>query len=272
MNALKLIAVAGLASACFAFATPALATPSGDPPGCAVGQHGDVDNDPTGHGCPGQGGNGGNGGNGGGGGQGGGGGNANNAVTTTATATATGGNAQQQQGQLQGQLQGQQQSATSAVSGSGNSTNDNTSSAASTGNTTAVTVEGDKVTYQQRRIPVATAYAPFATSGADTCTIGTSAGVQSSVFGLSFGSGRHDKVCESLKLSRELKAQGYGLEACTLLVNEDRRVAAAFRASGRTCAATVAVTEVVQPQPYVAPVLPTQPVPVQPPFTGERGN
>lgn len=262
MNALRLIAVAALASASFAISTPAFATPSDDPPGCAVGQQGDVDNDPTGHGCPGQGGGGGTGGGGGGGGgQGGGGGNANNAVTQTVTTSVSA-----------VQSQSQMQAANASVAGSGNSTNDNTSSAASTGNTTAVTVEGDKVTYQQRRIPVATAYAPFATSGADTCTIGTSAGVQSSVFGVSFGSGRHDKVCESLKLSRELKAQGYGLEACTLLVNEDRRVAAAFRASGRTCAATVAVTEVVQPQPYVAPALPTQPVPVQPPFTGERGK
>ncbi len=233
-----------------------------------------------------------------------------NAVATGGNAVAAGGTAiqGQQQGQLQGQQQGQSQSLNNSntnansnkntntntnlsasvssatggsVTGSGNSTNTNTATGGSGGaggsgqasSDNSVVVEGDNTDYHARRIPVATAYAPQMASGYDTCSMGTSIGGQSTLFGLSLGMTRHDKVCETLKLSRELKAQGFGYEACQLMVNEDPRVAAAFKSTGRFCTtATVEATAVVQPQQPVVNAVATQPSPVQPPFTGERGK
>ena len=156
-------------------------------------------------------------------------------------------------------------------SSTANSNNANNSSRNDSQNaaSNSVTVRGDTITYEARRIPVASAYASPLTSGFDTCSGSTTGAVQTGIFGISLGSTHHDKVCETLKLSRELKGQGYGLEACQLMINEDRRVAAAFHSTGRTCAATVPIDQVVQPLQPIQPVQSYPPLPVA--SHGERG-
>jgi hypothetical protein len=48
-------------------------------------------------------------------------------------------------------------------------------------------------------------------------------------FGLSFGTAIEDKICEALKLSRELRAMGFPEAGLKLLKAADPRVAAAFQ-------------------------------------------
>ncbi len=100
--------------------------------------------------------------------------------------------------------QGQHQTATGgAVNGSGNasqsSLNDNASSAA--GNTTHVSVQGDTVSYQAARIPVATAYAPNIAPTA-LCKFGVSGGGQGMTFGFSVGVSITDDNCMLLEQVR----------------------------------------------------------------------
>jgi hypothetical protein len=118
-----------------------------------------------------------------------------------------------------------------------------------------------------RRIPVATAYAAALTSGIDTCLGSMSGGAQTPVFGISIGSTKHDNTCEIIKLSRELKMQGFGYEACQLLVNEDRRVARAFASTRRFCTTATVEERLVPVVPAAPPVLPPSP----PAPIGERG-
>jgi hypothetical protein len=122
-----------------------------------------------------------------------------------------------------------------------------------------VNVTGGNTVVRYRKIPVATAYAPPVSSGLDTCSGGFSAGAQTKVFGFSLGGTKRDKTCEVIKLSRELDNQGYGFEACQILVNEDPRVARAFQSTARTCMASVSVEDAgpfLNPQSGPAP-LPT---------------
>lgn len=197
----------------------------------------------------------------------------------------------------QGQLQGQQQSigdttavssSVSGVSNSGNSSNSNnannssnnssSNAASSSGNTTNVTVEGDNTTYEARRIPVSTAYAPALTSGLDTCAGSLSGGVQTGVFGLSLGGTKSDQTCQLIKLGREAAQMGMPDVQCQLLAL-DKRFNEALRRANRSCnlPAGGAVIGVVQPAPAPAASTVSQPTPVTTPATpvepvfGERG-
>lgn len=305
MKKITILALA-LTSAAFVAPTTAYADP-GDHvgngqgnQGCGLGNGGAVD---PGN-CGGNGGAGGNGGNGGNGGAGGTGigvgvgvGIAGAEANASAAANAIAAQQQgQQQGQLQGQMQGQIATGGAAtigdttttsnatggsVTGSGNSTNDNKSSAvanndshnasASQGNTTTVT--GDTVTYEARRIPVATAWAAPLTSGNDVCMGSVSAGAQGAIIGLSFAKTYTDEHCVNMKLARELKNQGFGIESCELLIATEPRVAEAFRRSGRTCATATIAVPVEAGMVIPTPKPETQPViqPVNPPFQPERG-
>ncbi len=175
-------------------------------------------------------------------------------VTTVAPIIAPVSTNAQQQGQLQGQNQGQQQAAVagvlgsgnSAVTASGNSANFNANTAGSSSRSGAssdnqnsvantVNVGGDSTVYEQRRIPVSTAYAPALTSGIDTCLGSLSGGAQTGVFGLSFGGTKADRTCEAIKLGREAAAMGMPDVQCQILA-QDERFARALASANRSCA------------------------------------
>ena len=149
--------------------------------------------------------------------------------------------------------------------GSVGNVSSSSSASNSSQNVANVSVTGGSSYYRERRIPVASAYSAPLTSGIDTCLGSTSGGVQTGIVGISLGKTNHDKTCERIKLARELESIGFSVEGCELL-RQDRRVAAAFAATGRTCAA-----QMVVPSPYYPP-------PVYPPSPrtrrhskGERG-
>ena len=92
--------------------------------------------------------------------------------------------------------------------------------------TTTVTQEGT---------PVNTAVAPSSPSyNQDVCTFSGSAGVQTQVFGLAFGSPIQDETCERLKLSKQLNALGLKVAAVSVMC-QDYRVWWALYESGTPC-------------------------------------
>lgn len=132
----------------------------------------------------------------------------------------------QQQKQQQTQAQTQNQS----VANSGNSSNQNQSSAE--GNTTTVTVTGD--TYEARRIPVATAYAPSLTAGEFTCLGSVSGGIQTGVVGLSGGKTTVDQNCVMIRQVYLLQQMGQYKAACER-AKQDPSIRAAMEAAGSQC-------------------------------------
>lgn len=102
----------------------------------------------------------------------------------------------------------------------------------------SVTVEGSSFIHNERhrRIPVNTAYAAPLTSGIDTCLGSASGGVQTGIVGLSLGGTRRDRICEQIKLSRELHAMGMR-EAAVQLLCIDPRVRSAMLYAGTPCGA-----------------------------------
>ena len=130
-------------------------------------------------------------------------------------------------------------------SSTSNSNNANNSSQ----NVANVSVTGATNNYHQRRIPVASAYSAPLTSGIDTCLGSATGAVQTGLFGLSLGKTNHDKTCERIKLARELNGIGFLVEGCEVL-RQDPRIAAAFAATGRTCAA-----QLIVPSTYYPPII-----------------
>jgi hypothetical protein len=140
-------------------------------------------------------------------------------ANASANASATGGNA-------------------SATGGNASASNSNSNNADNSSSLTSnVRVEGD--TYREaknRRIPVSTAYAASLTSGIDTCLGSASGGVQTPVVGISLGGTKRDRICETIKLSRELHHMGMREGAVQLLCSDDR-VRLAMRNAGTPCEA-----------------------------------
>jgi hypothetical protein len=142
----------------------------------------------------------------------------------TAGASATGGNAS---------IGNVTTGPSTATASNFNSNNANNSSNLSSN----VTVEGD--TYNQarnRRIPVSTAYAASLTSGIDTCLGSASAGVQTGIIGVTLGGTKRDRICETIKLSRELHHMGMR-EGAVQLLCIDERVRIAMQNAGTPCEA-----------------------------------
>jgi hypothetical protein len=130
-----------------------------------------------------------------------------------------------------------------------------------------VRVEGDTyIQARNRRIPVSTAYAAPLTSGIDTCLGSASAGVQTGILGVSLGGTKRDRICETIKLSRELHHMGMREGAVQLLCN-DPRVRIAMRNAGTPCEA---VTYAPPPMVYDEP--PPRFVPAPPPRVRKRGE
>lgn len=88
------------------------------------------------------------------------------------------------------------------------------------GSVGGVSVEND-IRYEQRRIPVNTAYAPGLTSsGEDTCLGSISGGAQHAVFGISVGKTVTDANCVKLKRSKMLASLGEREAALAMWCNE----------------------------------------------------
>lgn len=87
----------------------------------------------------------------------------------------------------------------------------------------------------QDGIPVNTAVAPAVpTYTQDVCQVSNGTGVQTQVFGLSFGKSTSDPVCELLKLSKQLQGLGLKVGAVSVLC-QDNRVWWALYDSGTPC-------------------------------------
>jgi len=189
---------------------------------------------------------GGAGGSGGAGGAGGAGGSVVGSGNSSATGGAVVGSGNSTQGQQQGQNQGQSQIAKGGNANQGqsqSSRNDNRSSAsnqnsnANSGNNaqTSVSVQGDTVTYQAPKIPVATAYAAGLTASNGTCMGSSSIGGQGMSLGLSFGTTWKDTGCDRRYNAQALAAVGQAKAAVALLC-QDADIAAAMEVAGTPCA------------------------------------
>ena len=153
---------------------------------------------------------------------------------------------------------------TATASNSNSNNADNSSNLSSN-----VTVQGDN--YHQarnRRIPVSTAYAASLTSGIDTCLGSASAGVQTGILGVSLGGTKRDRICETIKLSRELHHMGMREGAVQLLCSDDR-VRIAMRDAGTPCEAVTYEEPMAYDMPPPPPVYHAPPPPK--PRRGERG-
>jgi hypothetical protein len=174
----------------------------------------------------------------------------------TAGASATGGNAS---------IGNVSTGPSTATASNSNTNNANNSSNLSSN----VRVEGDTYTQaRNRRIPVSTAYAAPLTSGIDTCLGSASAGVQTGILGVSLGGTKRDRICETIKLSRELHHMGMR-EGAVQLLCIDERVRIAMANAGTPCEA---VTYAPPPMAYDEPPPPVEYLPPPPrPRRGERG-
>jgi hypothetical protein len=164
------------------------------------------------------------------------------------------------QGQQQGQQQGQSQSANNKQGQSQNSSNrnNNQSAATSYGSTATtassqnLTVQGDQVTHQAARIPVATAFAPNQYPTAP-CISGVSLGFQAVGFGASTGIPLKDENCQFLEKVRSVSQVLNQPEiAQEMMAAHDTEYAAALqrvadRKAGKSGKAPVAAAEAKQP-------------------------
>lgn len=176
------------------------------------------------------------------------------AADARANASATGGNA----------------SATGGNASASNTSSNNADNSSSL--TSTVRVEGH--TYREarhRRIPVASAYAAPLTSGIDTCLGSASAGVQTPVVGISLGGTKRDRICETIKLSRELHHMGMR-EGAVQLLCIDERVRVAMRNAGTPCENVTYEEPMVEyDMPPPPPMIEYAPPPRHKPRRGERG-
>jgi len=82
---------------------------------------------------------------------------------------------------------------------------------------------------------VSTASAPPSSSGIDVCHLGSSMGLQSSVFGFSSSSSAIDENCVRIKLARELATVHNMKVAGIAILCQDPRVFSAMEAAGTIC-------------------------------------
>jgi hypothetical protein len=180
----------------------------------------------------------------------------------TAGASATGGNAS---------IGNVSTGPSTATASNSNSNNANNSSNNSSNLSSNVTVEGDTYINREarnRRIPVNTAYAAPLTSGIDTCLGSATAGVQTGILGVSLGGTKRDRICETIKLSRELHHMGMR-EGAVQMLCIDERVRMAMRNAGTPCEEVT----YAPPMMYDEPPMPVEYAPPPPPKRrrGERG-
>ncbi len=101
----------------------------------------------------------------------------------------------------QNQSQSQSQSATATSNASVSNSGNSSSSSAASNNGNGNGNGSNNTTFQAPKIPVSTAYAPPVVPTAN-CFKGVGAGVQTGVFGGSFGGGKIDENCRALETAR----------------------------------------------------------------------
>lgn len=118
------------------------------------------------------------------------------------------------------------------ISGGYTSTSNTTYEDGSSSNTTSTTTN----TTNSKTYPnVATASAPPSSSGIDVCHLGSSLGMQSSVFGLSQSSSKIDMNCVRIKLARELATTHQMKVAAIAVLCQDPIVFRSMEAAGTPC-------------------------------------
>lgn len=159
----------------------------------------------------------------------------------------------QAQGQMQGQAQSSKNSNRNANANNnrssatgGNSQANNSNSNANSGNNSdqSVTVNGD--TYEARRIPVATAYAPNIAPTA-TCMGASSAGVQAPGLGISVGTSWTDENCMKLERVRTVAVVLNDPETAAAMLCDVPDYAKAREASGRPCGTKIIAAAALPP-------------------------
>jgi len=118
------------------------------------------------------------------------------------------------------------------ISGGYTSSSSTTYESGSDSNSTSTTTN----TTNSKSYPnVSTASAPPSSSGIDVCHLGSSLGLQSSVFGFSSSSSVIDENCVRIKLARELATVHNMKVAGIAILCQDPRVFSAMEAAGTIC-------------------------------------
>jgi hypothetical protein len=134
----------------------------------------------------------------------------------------------------------------SVASGAVKNTNNQANSNTASGNDTTVNYQAPK----EYRNPVNTAYSAPLTSGLDTCVGSVSAGAQTQILGLTFGSTKRDTRCELIKQTHLLVDLHQERAACfrAQLGKEGAEIREAMKEAGAECPPQVeALPVVVQP-------------------------
>ena len=118
------------------------------------------------------------------------------------------------------------------ISGGYTSSSTTTYQSGSSSNTTSTSTTNN--TSNIKSFPP-TASAPPSSSGIDTCNLGSSFGLQSSIIGISGSSNEIDITCERIKLARELSQVHQMKVAAIALLCQDPRVFSAMHASSTPC-------------------------------------
>ena len=141
-------------------------------------------------------------------------------------------------------------SASGGAGGAGGAGGSATSNASGGSSNNSVTVQGDR--YREA------ASTAIGTSIYSSCGTSAGAGASGRGFSGSIGVPFGQMTCQRGYLADQLRAAGFSVEACELL-RQDRRVAAAFKASGRACTLP-APTPVTVPPPVIIERYVTPPV------------
>lgn len=154
------------------------------------------------------------------------------------------------QNQSQKQQQGQEQTATGGDASSTATATGNGVGNGNGSNNTTTNVEAAK-------IPVNTAYAPTAVPTAP-CQQGMGGGVQTGLFGGSFGGNKTNKVCEGLEIARSFAIAGSRIAYCKQMIATAKRADKASTITMEDCMyvpAPPAQAVIVQqpPAPVAAP-------------------
>ena len=118
------------------------------------------------------------------------------------------------------------------ISGGYTSSSTTTYQSGSSSNTTSTSTTNN--TSNIKSFPP-TASAPPSSSGIDTCNLGSSFGLQSSIIGISGSTNEIDVTCERIKLAREL-SQVHNMKVAGIAVLcQDARVFSAMEMAGSPC-------------------------------------
>lgn len=166
-----------------------------------------------------------------------------------------------------------QSSTSSTASNNGNLNNVGNANAVTGASTSSATADGagsntgngsNNTTinseYRAAKIPVSTAYSAGLTSGMDTCLGSWSAGGQTAILGLTFGTTKTDKHCEKIK-NTHLIAEFSVPAGCAYMLKNIDGARDAFKEVGASCTPPVALVIEVPAAPVATRPLPSTEIP-----------